>query len=86
MNKTIWKYNLKPGYFILNIPKGARLVYVGVQSNLPVLWAIVNPQEELQNVEFRMVPTGEEIPDWYTYVGTAHPVEGWMAFHLFRIV
>jgi hypothetical protein len=84
--KTIWKYQLviqdsQP----LTMPKGAEILTVQVQNNIPCIWALVDPDAEIEHREFCMFGTGHDfgLID-YKYIGTFQIHEGLLAFHLFE--
>lgn len=85
--KTIYKYAVPPeDEYLLPLPKGATILTVQIQHGVPVLWALVNPDEPaLEVVRLRIYGTGHPMdePD-LTYIGTFQMLEGAIVFHIFR--
>lgn len=70
--KTIYKYNLEP--MVCNkfmAPKEFRPIFVGNQYGSITMWAIVDPESPVDEQEFYVVGTGQEVPKNSFYVGTA---------------
>jgi hypothetical protein len=92
MYKKIWKYPLEVETTnVVLMPKGAEILSVGLQDNKPVVWALVNPDEEDKEPKvLEMFGTGESIPyDMGVnrrFLGTLQPIENGyeFAFHLFE--
>jgi hypothetical protein len=67
---VVWKYAAAPGGFVVEMPKGAEVVSVGLQDpdirfapvgdigKVFVFWACVDPNAPLVNRKFRTVGTG----------------------------
>lgn len=73
MSKAIWKYEIKASEdFSLDIPVGGEILCVQAQGDVPRLWALVDPKVDKERRTFRVLATGQEIPDIdsLTYVGT----------------
>ena len=88
---NIWKYELdiRSGSTIkLSMPAGARPLSVQVQNQAPMLWALVDPKEKKQDVEFILAGTGIEfeLPANATFVGTFQMYGGSLVLHLFWVV
>ncbi|HOH62242.1 MAG TPA: hypothetical protein PK698_07230 [Bacilli bacterium] len=47
----------------ITMPKNAEILSVQVQQGGPVMWAIVNPEEEKVERHFEMFGTGHQIPE-----------------------
>lgn len=85
--KVVWKYAVPvTGYDVLvTLPKDARIVHVGSQSiDTVMMWCIseevwATPEKRI----FRVFGTGHEIPDDYSYIGTALPIDE-LVWHLFE--
>ncbi len=83
----MWKYafEVKPE-FTLEMPKGARVRHVALQSGIPCLWAEVNPGARGKETKvFRVRGTGQpfECEDSYStgYLGTFQ--QGEFVWHVF---
>jgi len=87
MNNVIWKYPLKPELNRIEMPKNALTLTVQIQGDQPVLWALVNPEEEQETRSFLVATTGEPIEALdpvalrLGYVATFQM--DWMVFHVF---
>jgi hypothetical protein len=72
MNKTIWKYTLGiSDAQILALPKGATILSVAEQYGEVTLWALVDPDKELEHRLFYIFGTGHPVPNTPgTFLGT----------------
>ena len=98
--KTIWKYELKIIDFqaIENMPEGAKILHVDVQTinrntgddfiikwDKLMLWALVNPDNQLCTRRFAVVGTGNPFPTEETqYIGTVQMLG--MVRHVFELI
>ncbi|MCK4828256.1 hypothetical protein KA005_71670 [bacterium] len=85
--KTIYKYSIPiTDFFSLNLPMGAKILAFQTQGGLPVIWAIVNPENELEEREFCIRGTGHPDNsgklDNDIYIGTIQT--GILVWHLFE--
>ena len=96
--KTIYKYPLSLNdSFTLNLPYGHDTLDIQIQNDTPVLWAMVDTENETREVRFKVVGTGwsiekahsnnyfvvdDKCSGWYTYVATIQ----WRGFvwHIFE--
>ncbi|MGJ8680497.1 DUF7352 domain-containing protein [Paraglaciecola sp.] len=84
MNKVIWKYTLTPA-ILIEIPKGAEILSVAEQNNEICLWALVDPNAELEAREFHVFGTGHNITiKGFDFIGTALLENGSLVFHVFE--
>lgn len=83
--RTIYKYQILPPVQILPLTEGAKVVSVGSQSGMLCVWVELDPAAKAVNCAFVPVPTGGEVPEGGTYVGTAQSLDGWMVFHLYQM-
>ena len=86
MSSKIWKYPIPKGVdtFTLNMPSALPLT-VQMQRGEAMLWAIVNPESELMEHRFHILPTGGDIPDIaLRYIGTFQTFGGNYIWHLFE--
>ncbi len=91
--KTIWKYEVKPGRFELELPEFYRPLTVQMQGDRPVVWIMVDPISPICKRQFLMVGTGHDFEPYYDYgvqaikenlyVGTFQ-IDG-LVFHLFDL-
>lgn len=85
--RTVYKYDLKPGENVIELPISATALCVAVQEEQPRMWALVNTDEQKVKKTFLFVPTGGELPYFchLSYVGTIQNFQGWMVWHLFEV-
>lgn len=84
--REIWKYAIPPTdegkLFEWLVPKGARLLTVGVVGIQPVVWALVDPNGEAVSREIRVVETGELFDERLAeYIGTFVAEHHWRTHH-----
>lgn len=77
MNRAVWKFSVFPDGFVINMPKGARILSVDTQPGAidpvaqrvwgtdahPRLWALVNPFAPKVERRFACVGTGNPLPE-----------------------
>jgi hypothetical protein len=72
--KTVAKFPLEVSHLMeIEMPRGARLLHVGVARARPCLWALVDDPGPTVVRRFRLTATGEPIPDLlpdWVFVGT----------------
>lgn len=71
----------------LQIPRGARVLSVQTQNDIPRLWALVDEREPLEKRCFATYGTGNPIPaesDFSRFVGTYQCSDGAFVFHVFE--
>lgn len=86
--KTIWKYPLDiTDSQVLTIPKGAHFLSVIEQSDIPVLYALVNPSLPTEQTEVLIRGTGHPIDEAhlprYVFLGTVGTHSGTLVWHIF---
>lgn len=92
--KTVFKYEIprrvmsdglaEIGEFELAMPRDAEPLSVGVQRGAPVLWALVDPEQNPVRHSFKLVGTGHEgPPDPHWFVGTYQL--DWFVGHVFHL-
>lgn len=87
----VWKFPIEQPSRVVNIemPVGARPLYVDEQRGTVCLWALVNPAAPKETRRFRCAGTGHpinEAEDTLKHVGSWQMRGGAMVFHLFEIV
>lgn len=87
--KTIWKFPLKKtDTQNIDIPKGAEILTVQAQGEIPFLWALVDPQTEMGNRTIEIFGTGH--PVLYDmgvsrkYISTFQLFGGTLVLHVFE--
>lgn len=86
---TVWKYELMlADTFVLTMPQGAIPLAVQTQDGIPTLWALVDPNQPMASVRFRLAGTGHMIATGpgihQRYIGTFQLHDGKLVFHLFE--
>lgn len=87
--KTIWKFQLQviDRQRIL-MPEGAQILCVQTQSDVPNLWALVDPESLKTQRIFMIYGTGHPVrhsPLGETYIGTFQMHGGSLVFHVFEV-
>lgn len=88
MSKEVWKFKLSEAKESIEMPIGAQILSVQVQSREPHLWALVDPKEANESRCFEVYGTGH--PIHYdmaierNYIGTIQTNEGRLVFHVFE--
>ena len=88
MNKTIWKFKLEvtDGQSI-PMPIGAEILTVQTQNDQPCLWALVDPNAEVENRYIEIFGTGHPVADkgiWRKYISSFQKRDGRLVFHVFE--
>ena len=91
MEKQIYKYPLTPvDIQIIKMPKGAEILSLQVQNNVPCIWALVDKTQSEEERYFETFATGERIiftsRTERTHVGTYQLSSGRYIFHVFENV
>jgi hypothetical protein len=82
--KTIYKYELRSQDASMKLPKGAEILTVQIQDGRPMLWALVNPGNVLQDRFISTVGTGWEVEDNMKYICTY--MEEYFVWHVFEMI
>lgn len=87
---TVWKFeiNLLGGDDAeFQMPQGARLLHVGVQSGqfpyVVAIWALVNPTMPTVRRRLYVRGTGHVVPEGVEYVGSTITANGSLVWHVF---
>lgn len=97
--RTIYKYNLEvTDEQIISAPYFVAVLSVGVQNDKPVIWVIVDTENEQANYTVKIVTTGSDISDikgrmtgvgnfddWY-YLGTFELNNGFVGHVFTRLI
>jgi hypothetical protein len=89
MSKKIFKYQLENTHFQkVEMPKGAEILCIQTQNEIPCIWALVEPNASLTCRVFETFFTGHEVPENANrkYVGTYQLANGAYVFHLFELL
>jgi hypothetical protein len=85
--RTVYKYPLPLNDRVtLEIPRGAKPLYVAEQNGQLCLWALVDPEHVEEERGFYILGTGQRTTDDKTtqYVGTAICDGGRFVWHVFE--
>jgi hypothetical protein len=79
--RHIYKYILNDK---IEMPEGAQILSVQVQQNIPVLWAMVDPEAPKRDYYFDILPTGVVTNHKkLDYIGTIQTHGGSIILHVF---
>lgn len=65
------------------IPQDAKILKIGEQNNNICVWALVNPENIVENVEFKIVGTGHETDNLENYRYLDSLIMGIFVWHVF---
>jgi hypothetical protein len=82
--KTIYKYPLHSKDCTLQLPKGAEILTVQLQNEIPTLWALVNPMTVTEERHICIVGTGWDVEDNMKYITTY--MDGYFVWHAFELI
>lgn len=82
--KTIYKYELRSQDASMKLPKGAEILTVQLQDGRPMMWALVDPENVLEDRFISTVGTGWEVEDNMKYICTY--MEGYFVWHVFEMI
>jgi len=82
--KTIYKYTLHSQDCSLQLPKGAEILSVQLQNQIPTLWALVNPMTVTEERHICIVGTGWQVEDNMKYITTY--MDGYFVWHVFELI
>ena len=89
MEKTIWKYELEitDNQNIL-MPIGAEILTVQMQDGTPCLWALLNPEADIEKRYIEIFGTGHpvscDLGSARKYISTFQMSNGELVFHVFE--
>ena len=85
-HRKIYKYTLGPESEV-ELPMQAEILCVHEQGEDICLWALVNPQNEVEKRTFLSFGTGHKVSDLpLRYVGTSFLEGGLLVFHTFELL
>lgn len=89
MKKTIWKFTLEvKDIQTLDMPKGAEILTVQFQETHGQLWALVDPEAEIEERDIEIFGTGNPIHCdmglTRQYIGTYQMHGGNLVWHVFE--
>lgn len=86
MNTSIWKFPIRiDDELVIAMPRGARILHVGMQNGDPQLWAMVDTEALKVDRNFAIRGTGHPADGLkeVLFVGTFMMAGGGLVFHLF---
>jgi len=86
--KIIFKYqwNVRAEQFTLKIPKGAKILSIQTQQDIPTPWAEVEANNSMEIRKFADYNTGDELPDNPgEYIGTYCVKNDSIVGHIYEI-
>lgn len=86
--ETIWKFPLEiQGSQEIQVPKGATILSVIDQNNIPVMYAIVDPEASKMPLKVQIRGTGrpveKHLTDAHYFLGTVSILGGTLVWHVF---
>jgi hypothetical protein len=86
--KTIWKYEV---FNVLEMPKGAKILSLQVQNNLPHFWVLVDTEADKEKRIFSIYSTGFnlemlDLDGKDKYIGTYQSLKTDFVWHVFEII
>jgi hypothetical protein len=83
---TIWKFMLRPAAVqTIRMPKGSEVLTAQVQGEELCLWAMVDPDNLMEDRMFLIVGTGHNMPEVFgRYVATVQMENGLLIWHIFE--
>jgi hypothetical protein len=82
--RRIFKYPLPQGVMDMTIPAGATVLHIGLQGEVPTVWAAVPVVPQGNPLRIHVAVTGDdEPPPNFAHAGTVVGVDGWAVFHVY---
>lgn len=81
--KRVYKYNLKVGQNIIEMPLGSKFLSLAFQNDKLVVWFLVDVGNINSLSDFYVATTGEKIAEGMVYQSTAMTSDGTFVVHLF---
>lgn len=69
--------------FTIEMPRGAQLLHVALQHDVPCVWAVVITTEPMVKRRFRLAGTGHLLDYTGNPVGSFFQADGALVWHLF---
>lgn len=84
--KTIWKFPVRVGRQIIEMPANARILAVQEQAGEPQLWALCDSNAAREPRQIAIFGTGFPVDaDYEWYVGTFQQLRGALVWHVFEV-
>lgn len=83
-NKTVWKWRLRiDDTQVLNMPKGAKVLWVAMQDGRACLWAEVDEYAPVEKRRIEIRGTGHPLPAPIDYLGSV--IQGPFVWHIYEM-
>lgn len=82
--RTVHKYELTAVENKVSTHRGVRWLHVANQDERPVIWGEVDTDELPDERTLWLIGTGQEVPVWLTYLGSALLADGEFVFHVYE--
>lgn len=84
--RRVFKYPIPiTDAFAIDMPVGAQILDVQDQRGQLCMWALVDPEAEIEQRSFRLAGTGHPIKGWgLHHIATVQMAEGTLVWHLFE--
>lgn len=90
MINTVWKFPLEIKDFQnILMPKGAKIIHVDAQNDVPCIWALVDAKEDTESRSFLIHGTGHNIEyplSRINHIGSFQLDGGSFVGHVFEII
>lgn len=89
--RTVWRYSLEynPPITKIEVPVGARPLFVNLQNGMPQLWMEINLTEDMETDRevrtFQFIGTGHSVPVNGRYLGTVLMLADTLVLHLYEV-
>lgn len=83
---TVYKYPIKLGPNMLELPKGAKILSAGIDCNdTYCIWAMVNPNNRKEQRVIHLIGTGWDLPNpHFIFINTFIEYEKGFVWHCFE--
>ena len=86
MKRVIWKFPISGPAVWIEMPRGAEILTIQLQGEIPTVWAMVDPDAPKVRRKIVILGTGHVVASWppdrrYKYINTFQV--GPFVFHLF---
>lgn len=82
----VYKYELPLGELVeIQMLKGATVLHLGVQGDVPCIWAMVDSYQAVETRRFCVAGTGMPIAATGPYLGTVMLYDGGLVLHVFEV-
>ena len=82
--KQVWKFQVGTAVTTIDLPRGAKVLHVGIQDGAVCFWASVTPTAIKQSRQFKVIGTGQHYDREWEYCGTVQ--DGPYVWHVFEVL